>query len=49
MLNENEKAIAHIASAISVFSIQQNNNTIPKNISMIDFILKILNQLLQLI
>ena len=40
MLNGNEKAIAHIASAISVFSIQQNNNTIPKNISMIDFILK---------
>ena len=40
MLNGNEKAIAHIASAISVFSIQQNNNTVPKNISMIDFILK---------
>ena len=40
MLNGNEKAIAHIAGAISVFSIRQNNNTIPKNISMIDFILK---------
>ena len=40
MLDRNEKAIAHIASAISVFSIRQNNNTIPKNISMIDFILK---------
>ena len=40
MLNGNEKAIAHIASAISVFSIRQSNNTIPKNISMIDFILK---------
>ena len=40
MLNGNEKAIAHIASAISVFSIRQNNNTIPKNISMVDFILK---------
>ena len=40
MLNENEKAVAHIASAISIFSIQQNNNTIPKNASMIEFILK---------
>ena len=40
MLDRNEKAIAHIASAISVFSIRQNNNTIPKNISMVDFILK---------
>ena len=40
MLNRNEKAIAHIASAISVFSIRENNNTIPKNISMVDFILK---------
>ena len=40
MLNGNEKAIAHIASAISVFSIRQSNNTIPKNISMVDFILK---------
>ena len=40
MLNRNEKAIAHIASAISVFSIRQNNNTIPKNISIVDFILK---------
>ena len=40
MLNGNEKAIAHIAGAISVFSIRQNNNTIPKNISMVDFILK---------
>ena len=40
MLNRNEKAIAHIASAISVFSIRQNTNTLPKNISMVDFILK---------
>ena len=40
MLNGNEKAIAHIASAISIFSIRQNNNTIPKNISIVDFILK---------
>ena len=35
-----EKAIAHIASAITVFSMQQNTNQLPKNISMIDFILK---------
>ena len=40
MLNRKEKVIAHVASAISVFSIRQNNNTIPKNISMVDFILK---------
>ena len=40
MLNENEKAVAHIAGAITIFSIRQNNNTIPKNISMVDFILK---------
>jgi len=39
-LNIKEKAIAHIASAITVFSIQQNTNQLPKNISMIDFILK---------
>ena len=42
MLNGNEKAIAHIAGAISVFSIRQNNNTIPKNISMVEFLLKTL-------
>jgi hypothetical protein len=40
MLNENEKVVAHIAGAITIFSIRQNNNTIPKNISMVDFILK---------
>jgi len=39
-LNVKEKAIAHIASAITVFSMQQNTNQLPKNISMIDFILK---------
>ena len=33
--------IAHIASAISNFSIRQNTDTLTKNISMIDFILKI--------
>jgi len=39
-LDIKEKVIAHIASAITVFSIQQYTNQLPKNISMIDFILK---------
>jgi len=39
-LNIKEKVIAHIASAITVFSIQQNTNQLSKNISMIDFIIK---------
>ncbi len=39
-MNIKEKVIAHIASAITVFSIQQNSNQLPKNISMVDFILK---------
>jgi len=39
-LNTKEKTIAHIASAITVFSMQQNTNQLPKNISMVDFILK---------
>ena len=39
-MNIKEKVIAHIASAITVFSIQQNTNQLSKNISMIDFILK---------
>ena len=39
-MNIKEKAIAHIASAITVFSMQQNTNQLPKNVSMIDFILK---------
>ena len=39
-MNIKEKVIAHIASAITVFSIQQNTNQLPKNISMVDFILK---------
>ena len=40
MLNKREKVIAHIASAITIFSIRQNTSTLPKNVSMIDFILK---------
>ncbi len=39
-MNKKEKAIAHIASAISVFSISQNTDTLLKNTSMVDFILK---------
>ena len=39
-MNIREKVIAHIASAITVFSMQQNTNQLPKNISMVDFILK---------
>ena len=35
-----EKVVAHIASAITAFSMQQNTNQLPKNISMVDFILK---------
>ena len=40
MLNKREKVIVHIASAITIFSIRQNTSTLPKNVSMIDFILK---------
>ena len=40
MLNKKEMAIAHIASAITVYSIRQNTDGLPKNFSMIDFILK---------
>ena len=39
-MNIKEKAIAHIANAITVFSMQQNTNQLLKNISMVDFILK---------
>ena len=40
MLNENDKIIAHVASAIAVYSIQSNNEMLTNNISMRDFILK---------
>ena len=40
MLNKKEMAIAHIASAITVYSIRQNTNPSSKNVSMVDFILK---------
>jgi hypothetical protein len=40
MLNENEKIIAHVSSAITVYSIQNDNQILSKNTSMINFILK---------
>ena len=40
MLNKREMCVAHIASAITVYSIRQKTDTLPKNVSMIDFILK---------
>ena len=40
MLNKKEMAIAHVASAITVYSIRENTDSLPKNVSMIDFILK---------
>ena len=40
MLNKKEMAIAHIASAITVYSLRQNTDSLPKIVSMVDFILK---------
>ena len=40
MLNENDKIIAHVSSAIAVYSIRSSNEMLTNNISMIDFILK---------
>ena len=40
MLNENDKIIAHISSAIAVYSIRSSNGMLTNDISMIDFILK---------
>ena len=40
MLNENDKIIAHVSSAIAVYSIRSNNEMLTNDISMIDFILK---------
>ena len=39
-MNKKEIAIIHIASSITVFSMRQNDNTLPNYTSMIDFILK---------
>ena len=40
MLNENDKIIAHVSSAIAVYSIRSSNWMLTNDISMIDFILK---------
>ena len=40
MLSENDKIIAHVSSAIAVYSIRNSNGTLTDDISMIDFILK---------
>jgi len=39
-LTEKEKAIALIANAIAVYSVYQEKGTLPKNTSLIDFVLK---------
>ena len=40
MLNENDKIIAHVSSAIAIYSIRNSNGILTNDISMIDFILK---------
>ena len=40
MLNENDKIIAHVSSAIAVYSIRSNDEMLTNDISMINFILK---------
>ena len=40
MLNENDKNIAHVSSAIAVYSIRSSNEMLTNDISMINFILK---------
>jgi len=40
MLNENDKIIAHVSSAIAVYSIRSSNGMLTNDITMIDFILK---------
>ena len=40
MLNENDKIIAHVSSAIAVYSIRSSNEMLTNDISMINFILK---------
>ena len=39
-MNENDKIIAHVSSAIAVYSIRSSNGMLTNDISMIDFILK---------
>ena len=39
-LSPREKAISLISNGIAVYSLYQENNSLPENISLIDFILK---------
>jgi len=39
-LTDKEKAIAIISNGIAVFSLYQERNELPKNVTMYDFILK---------
>ena len=40
VLSSREKAISLISNGIAVYSLYQENNSLPENISLIDFILK---------
>ena len=40
VLSPREKTIALISNGIAVYSLYQENNSLPENISLIDFILK---------
>ncbi|MGY5149232.1 MAG: hypothetical protein ACW9W3_04140 [Candidatus Nitrosopumilus sp. bin_68KS] len=40
-LNDKEKMIAIISNSIAVFSLLQERNSLPKNTTMYDFILKV--------
>jgi len=40
MLSDKEKIIVLVSNAIAVYSLYQERDDIPKNVSMIDFILK---------
>ena len=40
MLDENDKIIAHVSSAIAVYSMRSSNGMSTNDITMMDFILK---------
>ena len=40
VLSQKEKAIALVSNGISVYSLYQERNMLPDNVSLIDFILK---------
>ena len=44
MLSEKEKVIILIAKAIAVYSLYQERNELPKNTSMVAFILKTISE-----